>query len=40
MMGSATYNDSIETASMAKIVKVSKVMVILPEIPQGRRIDP
>ena len=40
MMGSATCNDSIETLSMAMIVKVSKGMVILPEIPQGRRTDP
>ena len=40
MMGSATYKDSIKTLSMAMIVKVSKVMVILPEIPQGGRTSP
>ena len=39
-LGSATYNDIIETLSMAMIVRVSKGMVILPEIPQGRRTDP
>ena len=39
-MGSAAYNDSIEKLSMAMIVKVSKGMVILPKIPQGRRTVP
>src|SRR6187399_996654 len=39
-MGSATYNNSIKTFSIAMIVKVSKVMVIFPEILQGRRTNP
>ena len=36
----ARHSDSIETTSIAKIVVRSKVTVILPEIPLGRRPSP
>ena len=36
----ARHSDSIETTSIAKIVVRSKVTVILPEIPLGRRSSP
>ena len=36
----ARHSDSIETSSVEKIVVRSEVMVILPEIPLGRRPNP